>query len=169
MEIYEALLCRRSIRKYKDEIPSEETIVKILKAGMYAPSAMNKQPCEFILFNDINQYRRVVEVHPGSKMLLGAAGAILVCCDMNKVHDPGYMPIDGAAATENILLAAHGLGLGACWIGIHPREERIKLLREIFELPSHIHPFALVSYGFPAEEKSMPERFDKKKIHRDVW
>ncbi len=162
-------MTRRSIRKYTETPPDDETVRKMLEAAMFAPSAMNKQPWEFILFHDQEKYRRIVEVHPGGKMLLGAAGAIAVCCDMARVHDPGYMPVDCAAATQNILLAAHGLGLGACWIGIHPRENRIELLKELFKLPPHIHPFAIVAYGCPAEEKEMPERFDESKIHHGGW
>jgi len=169
MNIYEGIKTRRSIRKYSDEKVGKEVVTQMLEAAMVAPSAMNKQPWEFILFHDAEKYQRIVDVHPGGKMLLGAAGAVLVCCDMEKVHDPGYMPIDGSAATMNILLAAHGLGLGACWIGIHPRENRIGLMNELFNLPDHIHPFALISYGYPGEEKAVPERFDEKKVHWDEW
>ena len=164
MNILDGIKTRRSIRKYTDQKVEKEVITQMLEAAMLAPSAMNKQPWEFIIFHDAEKYRRIVDVHPGGKMLLGAAGALLVCCNMEKVHDPGYMPVDCSAATMNILLAAHGLGLGACWIGIHPRENRVALLKELFELPSHIYPFALVSYGYPAEEKAVPERFDAGKV-----
>ena len=169
MEIISGIRTRRSIRKYTDKKPGEDVLRQILEAAMLAPSAMNKQPWEFILFDDREKYERIVAVHPGGRMLLDAAGAILICCDMNQVHDPGYMPVDCSAATQNILLAAHGLGLGTCWIGIHPRENRIELLKDLFKLPPHIHPFAVVAYGYPAEEKGVPDRYDEKKVHRDVW
>jgi nitroreductase len=164
MDIIKAINSRRSIRKYTAAPVDDETIIAILKAGMYAPSAMNKQPWEFIVFNDEKKIRELIKVHPSSKMLAGAARAILVCCDMNRVHDPGYMPVDCSAAVQNILLAAHGLGLGACWVGIHPRQERKDLMTKLFSLPGNIEPFAVISLGHPDETKETPERFYPGKI-----
>lgn len=77
--------------------------------------------------------------------------------------------IDCAAATENILLAAHGLGLGACWLGIYPREGRVTGMRKLFRLPTNIIPFALISLGYPAEEKPREERYNKDRIHHNKW
>jgi len=102
-------------------------------------------------------------------MLNEANVAILVCGDYELVHAPGYLPLDCSAATQNILLAAHSLGLGAVWIGIHPREDRINCLKEIFKLPESIHPFSIISIGYPAEKKMIPKRFDTKRIHYDSW
>ena len=77
--------------------------------------------------------------------------------------------IDCSAATQNLLLAAHAKGLGACWVGIYPRQERIKKLKELLQVPDHIIPFALVSLGFPAEEKQREERYDEERVHVDTW
>ncbi|HQK38410.1 MAG TPA: nitroreductase family protein, partial [Bacteroidales bacterium] len=84
-------------------------------------------------------------------------------------HTPDYVPVDCAAATENILLAAHGLGLGAVWVGIHPREERKKALKELFRLPDHIQPFSVISLGYPAEKVPVPNRFRPDRIHENGW
>jgi len=101
--------------------------------------------------------------------LPGAALAILVCGDENLELSKGYWPVDCAAATQNILLAAHALGLGAVWLGVYPRQERQSALRKIFGLPSHVHAFSLISIGYPAEEKGLPDRLKKDRIRWNEW
>jgi nitroreductase len=92
-----------------------------------------------------------------------------VCADIVREKYPGNFPADCAAATQNLLLALHGCGLGAVWCGVHPREERIKPMRDLLGLPEKIIPYALVPVGWPAEEKPVPDRFDAKRIHRERW
>lgn len=169
MEVFEAIFNRRSIRQYTPETVSDDTLEILLKAGMYAPSAVNKQPWEFIVFRNPETIKQIVEVHPNASMLLRANAAILVCWDENRQHDTGYGPVDCAAATQNILLAAHGLGLGAVWAGIYPRQQRMEAVHKIFGLPPHIRGFSLIALGYPAEQKPMPIRFDKSKIHLEKW
>jgi len=93
----------------------------------------------------------------------------LICGDENLHNGPGYWPVDCAAATQNILLAAHSFHLGAVWIGIHPREERKEAISKLMGLPLHVHPFALVAMGIPAEEKAAPDRFKEERIHYNKW
>jgi len=169
MEVLDAIFNRRSIRQYTPEQVSDDTLEVLLKAGMYAPSAVNKQPWEFIVFRSRETMRQIVDIHPNASMLLRANAAILVCWDENRQHDTGYGPVDCAAATQNILLAAHGLGLGAVWAGIYPRQQRMEAVHKIFNLPGHVRGFSIISLGFPAERKAMPERFDKNKIHKEKW
>ncbi len=169
MEVLDAIFNRRSIRQYTSELISDDTLEILLKAGMYAPSAVNKQPWEFIVFRSRETMRQIVDIHPNASMLLRANAAILVCWDESRQHDTGYGPVDCAAATQNILLAAHGLGLGAVWAGIYPRQQRMEAVHKIFNLPGHIRGFSLISLGHPAERKAMPERFDKSKIHSEKW
>ena len=169
MDALDAIFNRRSIRQYTPQPISNEIIEKLLKAGMYAPSAVNKQPWEFIIFRDRETMQRIVEVHPNSSMLIRANVAILVCWDEQRQHDTGYGPVDCSAATQNILLAAHALGLGAVWVGIYPRQQRMEAVQRIFNLPGHIHGFSIISLGFPAEKKAMPHRYDKSKIHLEKW
>lgn len=170
MELYEGLLTRRSIRKYrKDPIP-QDIIDKLIRAAMYAPSAVNKQPWHFIALKEKEVFEKIMEIHPNSKMLSEAALAVVICGDTKLAHGDGiYWPVDCAAATQNMLLAAHGLGLGAVWIGIYPRQQRVEGLEKIFGLPSNIKPFAVVSIGYPAEEKEHPDRFLRERIHYDQW
>lgn len=169
MNLTELIIKRRSIRKYSLQKVEREKIETILQAAMYAPSAVNKQPWNFIVAEDKEIMKRIMEVHPNSRMLESASHVILVCGDEKRQHDTGYWIADCAAATQNILLAATSLDLGSCWIGVFPREARMKAISEIFNLPAHIQPFALISLGYPDEIKETPERYDPEKIFLNSW
>ena len=169
MELLEGIFTRRSIRRYTDGNVDEEQLKILLEAGMQAPSAVNCQPWHFLVLTSKDRMLEVTKIHPYSQMLKGASCAILVLGDTNLEHGPGYWAVDCAAATQNILLAAHGLGLGGVWVGIHPREERRVAFKELFELPDHIEPFALISIGYPAEVRPKPDRYKQDKIHINKW
>lgn len=169
MELLEGIFTRRSIRKYTSKEVSEDKVELMLKAAMYAPSASNQQPWHFMVINNRQILEKIAEVHPYAKMLKQAQLAILVCGDTNLELSKDYWVVDCSAATQNILLAAHELGLGAVWLGIHPREERKKEIRNIFKLPENVQPMSLISIGYPAEEKEMPERFKPERIHYNAW
>jgi Nitroreductase len=170
MDTTDALLTRRSVRKYNNtEVPQHLT-EELIKCGMYAPSACNKQPWHFIIIRDRSTLNQIADFHPNAKMLRDAPCAILVCGDELKAHDKGYWPVDCSAATQNILLAAHAYGLGACWIGIYPREERIKNLKQLMNLPEHMHAFSLIALGYYNENLPQPgNRFDASRIHQNKW
>ena len=169
MDAMETILTRRSIRKYTGKRISDEQVELLLKAAMYAPSAVNKQPWHFLVFRDAETKKSIVEFHPNASMLTDADAGILVCYDENLQHDAGYGPVDCSAATQNILLAAHAAGLGAVWVGIYPRQNRIEAIHRVFSLPENIKPFSIVSLGYPSEEKSFPDRFRKERIHYGKW
>jgi nitroreductase len=160
---------RRSIRRFTSQKIEKETTDALLRAAMYAPSAVNKQPWHFIVIDDRSVMEEIMNVHPHAKMFSTAAQGILVCGDLKQQHDAGYWLTDCGAATENILLAATYLGLGSCWVGIYPREGRMQAMKEIFGLPEHIQAFSLIALGYPAEIKSTPERFDPGKVHLNKW
>ncbi|MCK4853391.1 MAG: nitroreductase family protein [Bacteroidales bacterium] len=167
--VIDAILKRRSIRRYSGKPVDKSEIILLLKAGMYAPSARNEQPWHFIVIDKRDLLDRIREVHPYASMLSGAALAILVCGDENLELSKGYWSVDCSASTQNILLAAHALGLGAVWLGVYPRQERQDGIRKIFDLPAHIHPFSLISIGHPAEEKGLPDRFKEDRIRWNEW
>jgi nitroreductase len=169
METLEAIVTRRSIRRYSGKKIDDEMVNKILRAAMYAPSAVNKQPWHFIVFESKETCNAIMQVHQSAMMLLEAQKAILICYDDKLQHDEGYGVIDCSAATQNMLLTAHTLGLGACWIGICPRKNRMDALKTIFKLPDCIIPFAVISLGYPAESKSTKERFKTERIHLERW
>jgi nitroreductase len=166
----EAILSRRSIRLYKDSPVPEPYFKEIIKAGMYAPSAMNLQPWDFIVFNTPETIRKCVEsVAHGENILKQSPAAILVCGDNNIEQNIDYIVQNCSAAVQNILLQIHEMGLGACWIAVYPLTDVIKNLRIAFGLPEHVIPVALISLGFPAEEKTAEERYNIEKIHFNQW
>lgn len=160
---------RRSIRKYTSEPVSEETITELLKAAMSAPSARNEQPWQFVVIDDRRVLEAIPEFHPYSQMLHEAPVAILVCGDLSLEKSSGYWVQDCSAATENLLLAAHAKGLGAVWLGVYPRQERVEGMKKLLGLPEHVIPLALVALGHPAEQKPPAQRFAPERVHRNHW
>ncbi|MBB6215924.1 nitroreductase [Anaerosolibacter carboniphilus] len=165
----DAILSRKSIRKYKDIKVSDEIIEELLKAGMAAPSAGNEQPWEFIVLRDKEIMKKITEVHPYSKMLLEADVAIVVCGDESKEVYKGFWVQDCSAATENILVAVEEKGLGAVWLGVYPMEDRVDAIKEILNLPSSVIPLSILPVGYPDEQRKPADRFDKTRIHFDRW
>ncbi len=163
----DTLLNRRSIRKYKPDPIPESVVTQLLTAAMYAPSARNRQPWHFILVDDRAVLSEIVSAHPYAAFLAQAPMAVLVCGDSD--FAPDYWPVDCAAATQNLLLAAKSLGLGSCWCGVYPRPERREPLDRLMKLPEHIHVFSLVVLGYPKEELPRPERYNPARIHRNTW
>ena len=169
MDAMEAILTRRSIRKFKSQVVSDDLITQLLKAAMYAPSAGNQQPWHFIVVKDRAFLDEITKIHPYAQMLNEAPLAIAICGDIEKQIHEGYWVQDCSAATENLLLAAHALGLGGVWLGAHPREERVAGLRKILHIPDKIIPLCVIAIGYPAEEKPPAERFFPERIHHDKW
>lgn len=169
MELIEGIITRRSIRKFKTSAIPATTIKILLKAAMYAPSARNEQPWHFIVAEDRNLLNQIKDTHPYASMLAEAPLAIVVCGDLTLEKSPGYWPVDCSAATQNLLLAAHGCGLGAVWLGVFPRPERQEAIKKIFYLPDHIQPFSIIAIGEPNEQKQMPERFLPERVHYNSW
>lgn len=169
MDVMEAIFTRRSIRRYTDEQISDEQIEVLLRAAMAAPSAGNAQPWHFIVIDDHSILEEINSFHPYSEMLPAAALAILVCGDEKLENHPGHWEQDCSAATQNILLAAHGDGLGAVWLGIEPDRDRVERIRRMIGLPSHIHPVSLVALGHPAEAKRVANRYKQDRVRRNHW
>lgn len=167
----EDILSRRSIRKYTDEAVSSEMIEQILQAAMAAPSAMHKDPWHFIVLTEREQIDALASCLPNGKMLVGAPLALIACGDLAQAHASflSYLLQDVTAAVENALLAVHALGLGACWLGIHPREERVIAVSEHFALPEGIVPIAGIAIGHPAEQPASRTRYDATKVHTNRW
>ena len=169
METFQCILSRRSIRQYRGGKIPNEFIMQILKAGTYAPSARNYQPWHFIVIDKREILDKIPEVHPYAEMVISASLAILVCGDLNIEKSRDYNAINCAAATQNILLASHNIGLGAVWLGVYPRAERMRGLSRLMHLPDHIIPISLISIGYPAEEKIAEDRFRQERIHFNGW
>ena len=169
MEIQEALLNRRSIRKYKNQKISKEDIDKILKAAMYAPSAMNLQPWHFIVIDDKEILIETIKSIHYAEMLKQADAAIIVCGDAGVEKNESWLLQNCSASIQNILLSTHGLGIGSCWIAIHGMDDVYAKIKTQFKLPENIVPVSLISLGYPDEEVKAEERFIAEKIHNNKW
>ena len=168
MDAMDAILSRRSIRRYTSQKVSDGLIKELLEAAMNAPSAGDERPWHFVVIDDRNILEKVTRFHPYSGMLRKAQVAILVCVDLD-LGNEGFLVQDGSAATENLLIAAHAKGLGAVWLGIYPLRERMTGMVELLDLPERILPLSLISIGYPAEEVPGENRYHPAKVHTNRW
>lgn len=172
MDVFEAILSRRSIRKFQAQPVAQEKIDALVAAAFNAASAFGERSWHVVVMRDRARLDAIPEFHPHAKMLLEAPLGMAVCTDLKRdVHRPGmgYWIQDCAAATQNILLAATAQGLGSCWIGIHPRPERKEALRKLLGLPDHIEPFCVIALGYPNEIGHPPDACGPDRVHYDRW
>jgi nitroreductase len=165
------ILGRRSIRVYSPGEVSEPAVTRLLEAAMAAPSAMTKDPWRFVVVRDKQALAKLAALHPGAAMLASAAMAIVVCGDLDAAFERqiSYLLQDCSAAIENLLLAAHMQGLGACWVGIHPGEPLIKRVKELLYLPASFVPVAVISLGQPGEQPAPRTRYNPDYVRSEKW
>lgn len=169
MEALEAIMTRRSVRDYTAEPISDDIIEKLLRAGMSAPSAGNQQPWHFVVIRDRTTLDTMPKIHPYAAMTPKVQVGILVCGETSREKHKGFWVQDCSAAAQNILLAARALNLGAVWVGIYPREERVEKFRELVNLPPTIMPLALIPVGYTMIEQKAVDRFKPERIHFEKW
>ncbi len=167
-EVYTNILTRNSVRSYTDEPITDDLIEKLLRAGMAAPTAGNGQPWEFYVIHDtaiIKQMNTVTKY--AAPMNERAPLAIVVCGVPSEAFpvEPRYWVQDVSAATENILLSAHALGLGAVWCGVYPGEDRVETLRKLIDAPDHLIPFNIIMIGHPDSETPVKDKWKPSKVH----
>ena len=171
-EVYDNIMTRVSVRQFTGEKISAEQIDTLLRAAMAAPSAINKQPWAFIVVTDEGIISRLGEELPFSRCSNHPACAIVPCGDLSKAIEgdmAAFWINDVSAATENLLLAAHSMGLGAVWTGVHPNMERVAQVQGILGLPEHIIPLCIVPVGVPAEQPEVKDKFRTDNIHYNKW
>ncbi len=170
MDLLQGLLTRRSIRSYQShEKISKEELVDLLKAAMQAPSAMNKQPWSFVVVDSPDILEKIEKLHPYAAFVKDAGTAIIVCGNRADSYEE-YWKVDPLLAGQNLLLAAHGMGLGACWCGIYPDEARTQTFIKLLGLPENVIPMALIVVGIPSVPFVAPtSRYDTKKVHFNKW
>ena len=168
--ILDHIMQRRSVRKYTEEPVADDQVTELLKAAMAAPSAMNRKPWEFVVMTDPDRLAALRR-----RLVLGkfnAPLAIVVCADLKRAA-PGpakdFWVTDCSAATQNILLAATGLGLGSVWIGVYPIRAFMSLVARFLDLPKHVEPLAVVWVGHPAEQKPARTQYDKDRVHWESY
>ncbi len=160
---------RRSIRKYIDKPVEDEKIRKLLVSAMQAPSAVNQQPWEFIVVKDKATLTELSKLSDYAQAIANATVAIVLVSNSEGLTSPEFWEQDMSAATENILLEAVNLGLGAVWLGITPREDRIAYVKKFFDLPDNITPFTVVPVGYSDRENKFKDRYNEEKVHYEKW
>lgn len=169
MDAIEALLTRRSVRRFRPESVTPQEIDTLLRAAMQAPSAMNEQPWEFVVVTERRTLDRIPDAHPHAAMAREAAAAIVICSDKRRWAHEGSWSQGCAAATENILIAAHALGLGSVWVGIYPIKDRVRGIRSLLAIPDHIMPFSLIPLGRPFDSQPPKSRYSAARVHPERW
>lgn len=163
---------RKSVRHYTTQKVNEAQLTELVKAGMAAPTAVNKQPWAFVAINDRAVLDSLAAILPYAQMLKQATAAIVVCGDMHKALDgiaQAYWVQDCSAATQNILLAAESMGLGAVWTGVHPISDREELVRQKINAPSHIVPLNVIAVGYPTGEDVPKNKWKEENMHWNKW
>jgi len=166
------ILTRRSIRRYTGEKVGREALEAMARAGMAAPTSRDTRHFRFVIVDDAALVEKLAAGLPYAKMLLTAKHAIIVCSDLSVAHggiETDYWVQDSSAAAENVLLAAHALGLGACWTAAHPRPERVAFVREALGIPENVMPLCVIAVGKPSGEEKPRDKFDPNAVSWNSW
>lgn len=168
----ETIMTRTSIRSFTDQTVADETVETMLRAGMAAPTAVNAQPWHFVVVNERAKLDELAGTNRHGDMLRQAPLAIVVCGNLEKaMQGPGqaFWIQDCSAATENILLAAHALGLGAVWTGCYPMEERVAAVSEVLGLPETIVPLCVIVMGYPNENPQPKDKWKPENVSYNMF
>lgn len=160
---------RKSVRRFKDEKVDDEIIIRLLKAGMQAPSSCNSQPWEFIVISNPDDKLAISRMHQFAKPAANASHLIVTVGNLNEAKVIRMIEQDLGACNENILLQATHEGLGAVWLGFHPIEDRTLKLKEYLEIPDYCIPFSVICVGWPAQDSEVKLRYDEGKVHYDIY
>ncbi|MDE5856900.1 MAG: nitroreductase family protein, partial [Muribaculaceae bacterium] len=165
--VIDNIMTRTSIRKFTNQPIGADTLTSLVKAGMAAPTAVNKQPWSFIVVTEREVLDSLMNVHPYSN-LATATAAIVVCGEMEKALDGfgrDYWIQDCSAATENILLAAHAYGLGAVWCGVYPNPNVVPGVKRVLSIPGAVTPLSLITLGHPADNPAPKDKWNPENVH----
>jgi nitroreductase len=163
---------RKSVRSYTGDGVSKEQLLMLVKAGMAAPSAMDRRPWDFIIITDRSVLAGLAEALPYAQAANNAPAGIIVTGDTTRQaggKDSSSFALDCSAASENILLAAESMGLGAVWTGIYPNPERVAAVRKILAIPEHVIPLNLIPVGVPGGKDKPKDKFDPERVHENRW
>ena len=170
MTVLDTIFQRRSIREYADRAVPREVLVDLLRAAMAAPSAVNKQPWEFVV---VTRPERMVDLQAVLSYGRYNAPAAVVVCGVPEAaqNEPtgSYWVQDCSAATENLLIAAVGLGLGTVWTGVYPVAERVRDVQRVLGLPPRVVPLGVILVGYPAEEKPARTQYREERVHWELY
>jgi nitroreductase len=166
------IFARKSVRTYTDDPVPLDKLKLLVRAGMAAPTAVDKRPWDFIIVTNKATLKKLSDALPHAKMTEHAAAAIVVTGDLNRQFggkEALYWTLDCSAATENILLAAESLGLGAVWTAAYPDAARIQAVRSVLSIPADNVPLCVIPVGVPGGNEQPKDKFDAKQIHINKW
>lgn len=168
----EDIMTRTSVRAYSDKEVESEKVDTLLRAAMAAPTAGNKQPWRFVVINDKAILDSISENFHTMTMAKDASVAVIMCGDVTATFDGDgrdYWIQDVSAASENLLLAAHAMGLGAVWCGIYPQMSRVEHFSKMLSLPQEVIPMACICIGYPSGETTPKDKWKPEYIHYNSW
>lgn len=164
------ILSRTSVRQFTDEKVDPGAVAAIVHAAMAAPSGVNKQPWELIVVDDAGLLKELADNLPYAKMAAHAPLAVVVCGNKARFLegvDDNLWEQDCSAASENILLAAHAIGLGGVWTCLYPHADRMEAAARILQIPDNIVPFNLIPIGHPAHDHAPIDKWHPDRVHRN--
>ncbi len=172
--VIDCIMTRASVRSYTSEQVPDSMITTILRAGMAAPTAANQQPWHFVVVTEPSLKDSIAAAFEYTKMVQGCSFAVVVCGDMDRLFegdmaDGGFWVEDCSAASENMLLAAHAMGLGGVWCGIYPLRDREQRLRGILNLPFNLTPLNVMAFGYPAQTPAPKDKWAPEKVHYNAY
>lgn len=173
MDAIQTIMSRTSVRQYSDKEISEEALRTILEAGMAGPSCVNARDWSFIVVRDREMLNKMADANgrPAEPLRTANLG-ILVCGDLERAFPraPEYWVVDGSIAAQNMILAAHAMGIGSVWLGTWPQTNRVKAQAELFDLPGSQVPHSIIAFGYPKEESAKEKLvWEEKRIHYEKW
>ena len=174
------ILSRKSVRSYTDQPLSDDQITTLLKAAMAAPTGSNIQPWHFVVLTDKSEYDTIFEGNFNMDRFKQSAAVIVMCADTTVTRTPrgGGAPVtvpngtwrdDLGAATENLLLAAESMGLGAVWTAGYPYKDRYMPVKKALGLPAEVLPYCIVPVGYPAGDEQPKDKWKPERIHYGRW
>lgn len=168
--VIENIMTRTSIRQFTAQPVSDEQVETLLRCGLAAPTAVNAQPWEFVVVRDRAILDTLGQRYPNTRISENVSVAIVPCGNLEKTFKPApdFWIQDVSAATENILLAAHAMGLGAVWTGVYPTD-KVAPVQALLNLPEHIVPLCIIPVGYPAEDPAPKDKYKPEIIHYDRW
>lgn len=171
--VMQNILSRKSVRSYTNRPVSRAQLDTLVRAAMAAPTGMDTRPWKFVIIDDKNAMQQLAAKLPRAKMLAEAQAAIAVCGDMSVLSKDGKPSrnwmLDCSAATENLLLQAEAMGLGAVWTAGYPYPDRLEAIKSALSLPDHIIPLNLIPIGYPKGDPQPKDKYNKNNIHYNKW
>lgn len=173
MDTIQAIKTRVSTRQYSDQEISEQDLQTILEAGMSGPSCVNSRDWSFIVVRDSETLNKMADANgrPAEPLRTAKLG-ILICGDLERAFSgaPDYWVVDGSIAAQNMILAAHALGIGSVWLGTWPQMNRVEKQAELFGLPETQIPHSIIVFGYPAAPSNKEKLlFEENRVHYEKW